>query len=84
MVPALLCVCARARVHNGKHWRVLLCSWRTRCLLQGMNGASRASDNDFDVEDIKAFYLVLQEAGYWTMVTGRDDLTKKSGPPISN
>ena len=51
---------------------------------QGMNGASNAPDhdNDFNVEQITSFYKVLQESGYHTMVTGRDDLTKRTGPGI--
>eukprot|EP00039_Didymoeca_costata_P008771 m.116158 g.116158 ORF g.116158 m.116158 type:complete len:216 (-) comp14225_c0_seq9:1659-2306(-) len=52
---------------------------------QGQNGASVApsNDNDFDVEEIKTFYKAIQEAGYWTMITGRDDLTKRTGPGLN-
>ena len=28
------------------------------------------------------FYQELQRQGYWTMVTGRDDLTKRTGPGL--
>ena len=30
------------------------------------------------------FYRQLQLAGYWTMITGRDDLDKSSGGPGLN
>ena len=51
---------------------------------QGGNGASVAPtrDGDFDVEEMSTFYQQLQRQGYWTMVTGRDDLTKRTGPGL--
>ena len=51
---------------------------------QGGNGASVAPtrDGDFDVEEMPTFYQQLQRQGYWTMVTGRDDLTKRTGPGL--
>eukprot|EP00051_Salpingoeca_urceolata_P002536 m.51031 g.51031 ORF g.51031 m.51031 type:complete len:567 (+) comp12194_c0_seq1:132-1832(+) len=51
---------------------------------QGENGLSTSPDRDgdFAVETIPTFFQGLQEAGYFTMVTGRDDLTKKTGPGL--
>lgn len=50
---------------------------------QGSNGQSSAHDEDFDIEKIPSFYQVLQQNGYWTMITGRDDLTKHTGPGLN-
>ena len=38
--------------------------------------------NDWPSKNIKSFYNYLQENGYWTMITGKDDLTKNHGVDI--
>lgn len=49
---------------------------------QGSNGQSVGAQGDFDVAEIPTFYQSLRDAGYHTMVTGRDDLTKYTGPGL--
>lgn len=44
---------------------------------------SHVRTQDFDVEEIPTFYKALQDSGYWTMITGRDDLTKRTGPGLN-
>ena len=52
--------------------------------VQGSNSLNEfAADEDFDAAGIPTFYQELQRQGYWPMVTGRDDLTKRTGPGLA-
>ena len=75
VVPAPVCAPSRACLASGREYDTAG---------QGENGESVAPSRDgtFDVAQIPTFYQALQQAGYWTMVTGRDDLTKRTGPGL--
>lgn len=75
IVPSPVCAPSRACLASGREYDPAG---------QGGNGASVAPsrDGDFDVEQIPTFYQELQRQGYYTMVTGRDDLTKRTGPGL--
>ena len=75
VVPSPVCAPSRACLASGREYDPAG---------QGENGVSVAptKDGDFDVEEIPTLYQALQAAGYWTMVTGRDDLTKRTGPGL--
>ena len=64
-----------------------VCAPSRACLASGreydMAGVPMNFHNDFDLS-IPTFYQSLQDAGYWTMVTGRDDLDKSTGGPGLN
>lgn len=74
-VATPVCAPSRACLASGREY-----DWAG----QGSNGASIALDHsgDFAVEELGTFMQELQARGYWTMVTGRDDLTKKTGPGL--
>lgn len=75
VVPAPVCAPSRACLASGREYDPAG---------QGSNGNSVAPirDGTFDVGEIATFYQALQRQGYWTMVTGRDDLTKRTGPGL--
>lgn len=73
IVPVPVCAPSRACLASGREYDYAG---------QPTNGASSAKDNDFNVAKIPTFMQALQRAGYWTAVTGRDDLTKRSGPGL--
>eukprot|EP00948_MAST-09A_sp_MAST-9A-sp1_P003640 g3640.t1 len=56
-----------------------VCSPSRSCLVSGREydhaGVPTNFHNDYDVS-IPTFFSALQEAGYWTMTTGKDDLNK--------
>ena len=76
VVPTPVCAPSRACLASGREYDYAG---------QGENAASISplKDQDFDVVEMPTFYQALQRAGVWTMVTGRDDLTKKTGPGLT-
>jgi hypothetical protein len=76
VVPSPVCAPSRACLASGREYDPAA---------QGANGMSVAPsrDGDFDVEEMPTFYQELQRQGYYTMVTGRDDLTKRTGPGLN-
>lgn len=60
-----------------------VCAPSRSCLASGREydhaGVACNFCNDYPI-DQTTFYTVLQQAGYWTMTTGKDDLTKKHQP----
>ena len=62
-VPSPSCAPSRASLSSGREY--------------DRNGVLGNDANDYDSR-IPTYYSALQEAGYWTMTAGRDDLTKHS------
>lgn len=64
-----------------------VCAPSRACLASGreydMAGVPMNFHNDFNLS-VPTFYQSLSAAGYWTMVTGRDDLDKSRGGPGIN
>ncbi len=71
-VPSPVCAPSRACLASGREYDYAG---------QGANAASRAGGSDFDLRQ-GTFMRVLQQQGYYNMIAGRDDLTKRTGPGI--
>jgi len=60
-----------------------VCAPSRSCLASGREydhaGVACNFCNNYPIEQT-TFYTILKQAGYWTMSTGKDDLTKKSQP----
>ena len=56
---------ARASLSAGREYDEMRC-----CAFNG--------DGDFNATEHATYYRLLADAGYWTMVAGKDDLTKPS------
>eukprot|EP01084_Bolivina_argentea_P143763 252397_1 len=62
-----------------------LCAPSRSCLAAGKEyDFTGVPGNDVDFpENETTIYQLLQQAGYWVMISGKDDLTKKSGPGLN-
>ena len=64
-VPSPVCAPSRAALSAGREYDEMRC-----CAFNG--------DGDFNATEHATYYRLLADAGYWTMVAGKDDLTKPS------
>eukprot|EP00052_Salpingoeca_macrocollata_P023954 m.212495 g.212495 ORF g.212495 m.212495 type:complete len:523 (+) comp22152_c0_seq3:622-2190(+) len=80
-LPTVLGLAQRGTRFTQAYVAAPLCAPSRACLASGreydFNGVPDNFSNDYPI-NITTFYSVLQRNGYWTMTTGKDDLTKAS------
>eukprot|EP00041_Stephanoeca_diplocostata_P007110 m.98043 g.98043 ORF g.98043 m.98043 type:complete len:550 (+) comp16736_c0_seq3:162-1811(+) len=85
-IPTIRSLTQQGTLFSNAFVAAPVCAPSRSCLASGREydraGVACNFCNDFPVNTEKTFYNQLQDAGYHTMVTGKDDLTKKSQPGI--
>lgn len=85
-MPTLLTYVSQGVFFSKSHVPSPLCAPSRSCLASGKEydyaGVPDNFSNDYPVNQT-TFYSLLRQAGYFTMTTGKDDLTKATGPGIN-